>query len=265
MNKILSPIDIEILDSVFNNGGYILDFTNATFESFFKYFGINIYSDKYAYYGDSKGKRFRRFLEIETKENIVKILKELIKKLDDNIKITKVQKIINDLEGCRQQNNFEHKNLDIENDINNIKENLYKYNPINEILLNRIDELITAYNSYSYFSVMVLCGSILEGVLLSVATKFPKEFNIAKTSPKNKDGKVKPFQNWTLNDFINVAYEIKYLDIVSQKYSHFLREFRNFIHPFEAYSKQHFSFDKKSAEIAIKVLIKAIEDLDTKI
>jgi len=257
----LNPIDIDVLDNIFNQGGYVLDFTNATFDSFFKYYGIDIYDNKYAYYGNSKGKRFRRFLEIENLNTIGKILQELIKKLDDENHKEKVLEVL----GIKQEKNiFENENIDIENDIKSIQNKIYKYSPINEIISNRLKELLISYQSGSYFSVMVLSGSILEGVLLSIASKYPKEFNIAKASPK-QGGKIKSFDKWGLKDFIDVAYEIKFLDIVSQKYTHFLREFRNFIHPYEAYSKQHSNFDKKSAEITIKVLIKSIEDLDKRI
>ena len=136
--------------------------------------------------------------------------------------------------------------------------------PISDIISYRLEEIIKSYNSGCYLSVIILCGSILEGILLSVAPMFPKEFNQAKSAPK-KDNKPKRFEQWKLNDFIEVAKEINFIDLVAYKYSHTLREFRNFIHPFEAYAKQHNTFDKRSAEISIKVLIKIIEDLDDKI
>ena len=91
--------------------------------------------------------------------------------------------------------------------------------------------------------IIILCGSILEGILLSVASKFPKEFNQAKSTPKIND-KPKQFNQWKLKDFIDVANEINFIDLVAYKFSHNLREFRNFIHPYEAYSKQYNIFDK---------------------
>lgn len=257
----LTPIDIDKLDSIFNNGGYVLDFTNQTFISFFNYYDIDINDEKYLYYGTSKGKKFRRFLEIESDKKISKILKELIKKLSNSDDKNEVEKIIQKLES--KQTIFE-KDLNLENDINAIKKTLYKYMPISDIISYRLDEIIKSYNSGCYFSVIVLCGSILEGILLSVASMFPKEFNQAKSTPKINN-KPKQFNQWKLKDFIDVTNEINFIDLVAHKFSHNLREFRNFIHPFEAYSKQYNSFDKRSAEISIKVLIKIIEDLDKKI
>ena len=49
MDKKLTLVDIDILNNIFNQGGYVLNFTNATFTSFFKYFNIDIYNDKYNY------------------------------------------------------------------------------------------------------------------------------------------------------------------------------------------------------------------------
>jgi Restriction endonuclease len=47
------------------SSGYVLDFTNSTYAAFFRNdVGLDIYDDVYAYYGDSKGKRLRRFLEV---------------------------------------------------------------------------------------------------------------------------------------------------------------------------------------------------------
>ena len=258
----LTPYEINILDEVIGfSSGWVLDFTNATFESFFKYFNIDIYDEKYAYYGVSKGKRFRRFLEISEPKKIVEVLNELSLMIKEDEKKKKIIKIINNI-NQEKRDIFIQDNIDFKSDINKIKKKLYRFYPIDKIIDNRLNEIIKSYQAESYFSVIVLCGSILEGILLSVAMKNPKKFNLSNKSPKKND-KVKPFKEWKLANFIDVAYDIGFLDKVSQKYSHILREFRNYIHPFEAYTNKHFDFDQKSAEISIKVLIKAFDDLES--
>jgi hypothetical protein len=101
-----------------------------------------------------------------------------------------------------------------------------------------------------------MAGSILEGLLLGVATKNPREFNMSKSSPK-KDEKVKAFHDWTLSEFIDVAHDCNYIGLDVKKYSHGLREFRNFIHPFQQLSTG-FKPDEHTAKISLQVLKAAL-------
>ena len=59
-----------------------------------------------------------------------------------------------------------------------------------------------------------------------------EKFNRSSGSPK-LEGKVKPFYKWTLSEFINVAHEVGLVKLDVQKFSHGLRDFRNYIHPYE--------------------------------
>ncbi len=48
-------------------GGYILDFSNRTFEEFIlENIGVNIYSEKYDYASGSKANRLRQFWNVES-------------------------------------------------------------------------------------------------------------------------------------------------------------------------------------------------------
>jgi len=105
-----------------------------------------------------------------------------------------------------------------------------------------------------------LCGSILEGILLGVALQKPKEFNQAANSPKDKDKKVKPFHDWSLAQFIDVAHGLGALKLDVKKFSHELRDFRNYIHPYRQLASR-FTPDKHTAEICLQVLKAAIADL----
>ena len=74
--------DIRILDALFINDGYVLDYTNNTFAELFEdEININIYDEKYSNLGDSKGNRLRTFIQIDTPQNIKKILNALWEKL----------------------------------------------------------------------------------------------------------------------------------------------------------------------------------------
>ena len=58
--------------------GYVLDFTNATFAEFFREYGIDIYAEKYAIYGDSKAKRLRGFWDVEPDDLVADVLEGLL-------------------------------------------------------------------------------------------------------------------------------------------------------------------------------------------
>ena len=133
-------------------------------------------------------------------------------------------------------------------------------NPVIEVLNSRLEEIKKCLSLKAPLAVIFLCGSTLEGILLGMALKYPKEFNQSSSSPKNSDNKVKRFHEWTLNDFINVAYELGFLKEDVKKFSHSLRDFRNYIHPFQQVSSR-FSPDEHTARISWQVLRAAIFQL----
>lgn len=106
-------------------------------------------------------------------------------------------------------------------------------------------------------SAVVMIGSILEGILLGLAVMYPKDFNCSKSAPKNNEGKVKMFPDWSLKDLIDVATEVGCLKLDVKKFSHFVRDFRNYIHPNQQIIC-NFSPDKNTALICLQVLKAAI-------
>ena len=59
--------------------GYILDFTDQTFQSFFRDYNIDIDDKKYMTYGNSKGKRLRAFWEIDSNETVSLVMSDMLK------------------------------------------------------------------------------------------------------------------------------------------------------------------------------------------
>ena len=135
--------------------------------------------------------------------------------------------------------------------------------PVIPFLEHRIIEIKKCLKNGSSLSVLFLSGSVLEGILLNVATQNPIKYNQANSSPKDKAGKVKPFPEWSLNSLIEVSYEVGLIGLDVKKHSHSLRDFRNYIHPFEQMSSG-FVPDSHTAEISWKVLKAAIHDLHEK-
>ncbi|MCG6142671.1 hypothetical protein [Leptospira mtsangambouensis] len=127
-------------------------------------------------------------------------------------------------------------------------------------LKERIEEIKLCLSAKASLSVIFLAGSTLEGILLGIALKRPKEFNLARSAPKDKDGKVRNFPDWTLSNFIDVSYEISLIKEDVKKFSHSLKDFRNYIHPYEQMSSK-FSPDEHTAKICFQVLKAAISQL----
>lgn len=61
---------------------------------------------------------------------------------------------------------------------------------ITETLNIRFEEIKKCLNAKAPMSVIFLSGSSLEGILLGIALKHPREFNKSRTSPKDQSGKV---------------------------------------------------------------------------
>ena len=89
--------------------------------------------------------------------------------------------------------------------------------------------------------------------MLGTASVRAKDFNQSSLSPKDKLGKVKQFEEWTLNDFINVARDLGLVGEDVKKFSHALRDFRNYIHPFQQMASK-FNPDQHTAKICWQVL-----------
>jgi len=134
---------------------------------------------------------------------------------------------------------------------------------VTQTLERRLEEIKKCLNAKSALAVIFLSGSSLEGILLGVALKLPKEFNTANSAAKDKEGKVKQFPEWTLAQLINTAYELRLIDEDVKKFSHSLRDFRNYIHPYQQVSSG-FNPDEHTAKICFQVLKAGIFQINKK-
>lgn len=131
---------------------------------------------------------------------------------------------------------------------------------VSEVLKIRFAEIKNCFAAKAHLSVIFLSGSSLEGILLGIALKSPKEFNQAKSAPKEKEGKVKQFPDWTLSQLIDVSFEIGLIKDDVKKFSHALRDFRNYIHPYQQICSG-FNPDHHTAKICFQVLKAGVSQL----
>lgn len=257
------------------DSGYVLNFTNRTFcDFFFENFNINIYDEKYADKGDSKAKRLRTFWEKESSAIVADLIDKMVEwwesdKLinEENISNSerdiakRCKEIANNVrnrneEGLQKEEvDFLNKNFDSFN-VNSLK----LTTTMELVIKQRLDEIKKCLNNDIPLGAIFLIGSTLEGLLLNIAKQNPEKFNQSKSAPKEIDGTIKKFKNWSLNSLIDVAYETNFIGLDVKKFSHNLRDFRNYIHPEEQVT-QNFNPDKNTALISYQVLLAAIKDL----
>lgn len=176
--------------------GYVLDYSDATFGEFFSRYKVNIHGSKYQTYGTSKGKKMRAFWEQESDALVGSVLSEMLdsyeadcdlnKREIDKSVLEKSRSIVARLTGksastkaSQTVDDFLHSEFTIPN--------IQKL-PIEAqampIIEKRLAEARTALGAGAHLSVIFLCGSVLEAVLLGAAQKEPSRFNQAAASPK---------------------------------------------------------------------------------
>jgi hypothetical protein len=252
--------------------GYVLDFSNPSFQSFFKRtVNIDIFSDKYAKGSGSKAKRLQSFWEQESNLVVGKILEELLsywKYLQDSKGVKDYPPAYKDALGTIARLLGKTPQAQNENPDETFLKKKFEDGDFEKLAIepNLIPLLAQRFNEAqncrdnSSLACIFLCGSILEGLLLGAAAKNPKDFNIATASPKDSAGKVRQFQEWSLAQFIDVAHEIGIISLDVKKFSHSVRDFRNYIHPHQQMSSG-FNPDKHTAEICLHVVRAAVASL----
>lgn len=251
--------------------GYVLKFNNREFEEFFNDYEVNIFSEKYNIKSSgSKMNRLRAFWEIENNKLVGNVLQGLLELANhiENIEdkdLKLATNYINSLLGISNQEPIKEKELTesefLKQEFAKIDLSSFGFDfQFEEVIKQRFEEIEKSLQSEASLSVIFLCGSTLEGLLLHVATQNPQKFNTSSSAPKDKEGNIKHFHEWTLDNLINVAYETDFIKLDIKKFSHILKDFRNYIHPRQQAS-QNFNPDKHTAEISWKVLQATIANL----
>lgn len=202
---------------------------------------------------DSNLKEFNQYLAFD-KWRVVRDSAEISFKRLDKIEIDEASQT-----GVDSENNF------LNREFSNIPiHKLGLEGPVVTVLEQRVKEIEKCFSASAHLASILLAGSTLEGILLGLATTHPMPFNKTNASPKNRDNKVKPFQDWSLSNFIDVAKELSLIQHDTYKFAHTLRDFRNYIHPFEQMASG-FSPREHTSKICLQVLKAAIHDLHSSV
>lgn len=268
----LTAADKRYLEKILNmGGGSVLDFTNATFAEFFKLYNVDIHGNQFLTYGDSKAKKMRAFWEQESDALVGHVLSDMLDdyqvacKLNDCTHdadlLAQSRKIVTRLLGNSASAKVEAVDVFLNKEFGmpNIQR-LPVESTVAKIIESRLNEARAVLPVSAYLSVIFLCGSVLEAVLLGAARKEPKKFRQSPASPKDSNGKVKLFREWSLAQFIDVACDIGLLKPDIKKFSHGLRDFRNYIHPNEQIVSG-FTPDEHTAKVCWQVLKAALASI----
>ncbi len=92
------------------------------------------------------------------------------------------------------------------------------------------------------------------------ALRDPASFDQANATTKAVNGSPKRFREWAIAQLIDVVCEVGILMLDIKKFSHGLRNFRNYIHPYEQMVSS-FTPDEHTAKACFQVLKAALASL----
>ncbi|MFD8321313.1 hypothetical protein [Kitasatospora purpeofusca] len=118
-----------------------------------------------------------------------------------------------------------------------------------ELLQWRLDEARTCYANGAHVAAIIMLGSLLEGVLLqSVVERDPSVLGRASED------------RVSLHTLIEVCHDAGWIGADAKRFSHELREYRNFVHP-KAEARQSHRPDRDTLGICWQVVNAALNDL----
>lgn len=267
----LTMIERRVLKDLLGmDGGYVLNFSDDEFAQFFRQFRIDIEDEEYRFYGPSKAKRMRAFWEVATDVEVGRVIEGLLEYIEavspdeaGGPVEDRHKQIVERLLGrqLRSQTKTGTEQGFLEADFGGIELRGLRLDPMIEgVIEQRLEEIDRCVRSDAPLAALFLIGSTLEALLLNAAKADVVRFNQAQAAPKDSNGKVKRLPSWTLNELIDVGCEVGAIGLDVKKFSHALRDFRNFIHPFEQ-ARSRFKPDSQTAKISRQVLRAAVADL----
>lgn len=260
-------------EKLFNmGGGYVLDFSNASFADFIR---TSVGFDSYMRYPEagSKARTLRAIWDNEAASVVAKLLLEMLDywkaasamedreiSPNDEILYSQLKSKMADLAAVQPLTEDERQFL--QEDFSSLKlQQLATDVESQGIIEQRLSEIDKCIQGDAPLAVIFLVGSTLEGILQEMAQRHESEFKSSPEAPRNRrTSQILPINEWTLNDLINVSGELGALGRDVQVHATQVRKFRNYIHP-SRQKIEKFAPRTETARIAQQVLRAAMEDL----
>lgn len=103
-----------------------------------------------------------------------------------------------------------------------------------QVLTRRWLECVACLDAGAPLAATVMMGGLLESLFLARVNREPNKKVVftAATAPKDaSSGNPLSLKDWTLNDYIAVAHELKWITQAAREVSQVVRDYRNYIHP----------------------------------
>jgi hypothetical protein len=103
-----------------------------------------------------------------------------------------------------------------------------------DILTRRWHECRKCVKADAHLAAIVMMGGLLEALFVARANKMSDKGTLiaAAAAPKDKTTrKVMNYQEWMLDSYIKVGYELKWISESAMAVADVLKEYRNYIHP----------------------------------
>lgn len=248
-------------------GGYVLDFSNASFSSFVE---NCLGFDPYSRYSGSKAVILRRIWLEEPAGDVAKLNRELLEhwhlgKLAADEALTSFeQQTYGDLTSAfgGEIDTASPASLDFlakdfgEIDLSALPSELTSQ----QVVAARLAEIEQCLTAEAPLAVIFLVGSTLEGLLTELALAHADEYTTSHAAPQ-LGGKPKPLNTWTLAELIAVSRALEVIGEDVLKHADQVRNFRNYIHPRQQL-RENFEPRMTTARIAQHVLLAALADLE---
>ncbi|MGO9583571.1 MAG: hypothetical protein ACLP36_12245 [Acidimicrobiales bacterium] len=281
----LSAKDQAFLEDLLQmGGGYVLNFSNTTFGQFIaRHMDIDIWDQRYEYGSGSKANRLRGFWDVEDDETVGRLLVALLEYIDTEVTLEHMSadgfkpKVVQQCQQIARRllgDSLPSSSLAVADDPAVVEAFLredFKHlgaavsdleGDIQAIIQSRLAE-VESIIGVAPLAAIFLIASTLEGILLDVAMRQASVFIEATAAPR-RDGTVQPVDTWRLAALIDVAHELGFVEDDVRRFSHHLRDYRNFIHP-RAQARAAFHPTPDTAKICFQVLKAAVTQVNARL
>lgn len=117
------------------------------------------------------------------------------------------------------------------------------------LLQRRLDEARTCFSNGAHVAAIIMLGSLLEGVLLTVI----EERNVSLLNNKDPN-------HIGLKVLIDICHKAGWIDVDMERFSHSVCRYRNFVHPRREFREAH-TPDRDTLTVSWYVLNGALNDL----